>query len=202
MGELLQLHIELKGIKPSIWRSVCVPDWITLKQLHQVLQIAFGWQDCHLYEFDILGRRYIDYDDEYSVDTPPAKASKARLGLCLLGKKSFTYVYDFGDYWVHKITVKKSIPMIDGDASPFCLDGKRACPPEDVGGVGGYEDMLVALSDPEHEEHDSINAWLGGQFLPDVFDQALVDRQLFKLKFKQPSARTLAAAQLKSWDFE
>jgi Plasmid pRiA4b ORF-3-like protein len=202
MSELLQLRIELKGIKPAIWRSVCVPSWITLTQLHQVIQIAFGWSDCHLYEFEIFGRHYSNYDSSGDYGDVPAKAGKARLGLCLLGSTSFHYTYDFGDDWVHKISVKKAIPFLDANFSPFCLGGARACPPDDCGGVGGYENMLAVLANPEDEEYSSMRDWLGGDFDPERFDPAIVDLRLLTLNFKKPSARTLATARLKASDSE
>jgi hypothetical protein len=188
MSELLHLHIQLNGIKPAIWRAVAVPDWITLKQLHQVIQIAFAWEDCHLYEFQIAGHRYADYDSDWDFDEPALKAGKAVLGLCLLGKKAFTYTYDFGDDWVHKITVKKSIPMIDSAYSSVCLGGARAAPPEDIGGIGGYENMLTILENPDdEEEYGRMQEWLGNDYEPEVFNQSRVDRLLLKLKFKLKS---------------
>jgi Plasmid pRiA4b ORF-3-like protein len=193
MAELLHLHIELVGIKPSIWRLVAVPDWITLKQLHRVIQTAFAWEDCHLYEFDIAGQRYADYDSDWDFDEPAAKADKAHLVHCLSGKKTFTYTYDFGDDWVHKVTIKKSVPLPEANFSPVCLGGARAAPPDDVGGIGGYENMLAILADPNDDEYGQMKEWLNDDYEPDVFDQSRVDRLLLKIRFKRPPAKVLGA---------
>ncbi|MFN3334675.1 MAG: plasmid pRiA4b ORF-3 family protein, partial [Caldilinea sp.] len=90
----------------------------------------------------------------------------------VIGKntKRFRYTYDFGDDWVHVIEVEKILPYEQGRVYPLCLAGKRACPPEDVGGVWGYESFLATLSDPSDPEHEAMLEWVGGEFDPEEFD--------------------------------
>jgi hypothetical protein len=84
--------------------------------------------------------------------------------------RAFLYEYDFGDSWEHEIVVEKVLPAVEGIRYPICIAGKRACPPEDCGGVGGYERMLDIIANPKHEEHAEMLEWLGGSFDPEAFD--------------------------------
>ncbi|MBN1577265.1 MAG: plasmid pRiA4b ORF-3 family protein [Chitinispirillaceae bacterium] len=106
---------------------------------------------------------------------------------------SFTYEYDFGDSWEHLITVKRILP----DNNTFagfaeCIDGKRACPPEDCGGIGGYVELLDIISNPRHKEYRSMIEWLGGPIDPEAFDMKKVNRFLKKIKWKHPTVKQLA----------
>ena len=98
-------------------------------------------------------------------------------------RKKFYWEYDMGDSWLHEIVVEKIAPAeapLKGAA--VCLDGARACPPEDCGGIGGYENLLSILRDPKHEEHASMLDWVGEEFDPEAFDLAAVDKSLRRLK--------------------
>jgi hypothetical protein len=166
-------RISLKEISPQIWRSVQVPGSFTLGDFHDVIQIAMGWENCHLHSFEINNRSYgaegdddlMDYyEDDYTLDD-----------LELAEKQRFLYTYDFGDDWRHQILVSKIIPAFQAEDEdkiyPLCLNGKRACPPEDIGGIYGYERILDSLKegdlhsemewmkdyDSEHFDADSIN---------------------------------------------
>jgi hypothetical protein len=160
---LLQLHIQLADIKPAIWRRVIVPETITLAKLHLVIQVAMGWTDSHLHEFEIAGKRYGIPDPDDAFGPSVVAESRARLGASLMGMRSFRYVYDFGDDWVHKIKVEKMLPP-DACAVPTCIGGANACPPEDVGGPYGYSEFLHAMADPAHPEHEDLLEWNGGPF--------------------------------------
>ncbi len=197
MHKLFHISVELKGIKPKIWRKICVPDWITLKQLHDVLQVALGWSDCHLYEFEIYGNRFGEPDPDFDLGEPITSTTLARLSSCLMGKKSFNYIYDFGDHWVHSLQITSVSDLPEVTFTPLCLDGARSCPPEDVGGVGGYENMLEILSDSNHSEFDSMTQWVGDEFDSQAFNLAQVNIALSTIKLKRPSEKTLAAAQKK-----
>jgi Plasmid pRiA4b ORF-3-like protein len=197
MHELFHIRVELKGVKPKIWRKICVPNWITLKQLHNVLQIAVGWSDYHLYEFEIYGNRFGEPDPDFDFGEPITSANIARLSSCLMGKKSFSYIYDFGDHWVHSLKVTSVSALPEVTFTPICLDGAQACPPEDVGGVGGYENMLEILADPKHSEFDSMMQWVGDGFDSQAFNLARVNMALSTIKLKRPSDKTLAAAHKK-----
>jgi hypothetical protein len=166
-----EIKITLKDSRPPIWRRVQVPATLTLYELHKVIQAVMGWQDYHLHYFLIDGQYYGDpEDDEYGdMGTIDENDFKLRQVIRRAGQK-FTYEYDFGDSWQHELKVEKALELEKRLRAPVCVDGKRACPPEDVGGVHGYALFLEALRDPEHEEHESYLTWVGGQFDPDAFD--------------------------------
>ena len=178
----LQLHIELAWIKPKIWRRIVVPESITLAKLHQVLQIAFDWEDCHLHEFEIRGERFGISDPEF--DWEPIRSEKRiQLKTALGAALSFRYIYDFGDHWEHRIKVEKRSP---GDPEfvrhLLCLAGANAAPPEDVGGPPGYEEFVAALSNPDHPEHLQMSQWYGNTFDPACFDDKAINLALLDLK--------------------
>ena len=168
MASVHQLKVTIVGIKPSVWRRVVVPSGITLAELHKVVQAAFGWWDYHLHEFEIGGVRYGIVDGEDW--DPPKDERRARLDKPAPAGSSFTYTYDFGDDWRHKVTVEK-VALADRSVKyPACIGGRRARPPEDCGGVWGYQNLLAVLADPHDEEHASVREWVGGSFDPDAFD--------------------------------
>ncbi|MCI1187356.1 plasmid pRiA4b ORF-3 family protein [Hymenobacter sp. DH14] len=159
MANLLQLKIALRYLRPPIWRRVEVPDTLTFWELHFVLQILFDWQNSHLFEFR-QGRGSIN---DFLTGSPPVLPGDAdnmpewqldpretTLDEVLAKPKDkLTYVYDFGDYWEHDIVVEKVIPLAAGHPTPAvrCLTGKRAAPPEDIGGFPGYEQLLDVLAE-------------------------------------------------------
>ncbi|MGH9001489.1 MAG: plasmid pRiA4b ORF-3 family protein [Acidimicrobiia bacterium] len=171
-----QLKATILGTKPPIWRRVVVPEDTTLARLHDVLQATFGWWDCHLHEFEIDGVRYgMDDGDDWN---PPKDERRARLRNLVEADSSFLYWYDFGDDWRHKVVVEKVLPAQAGVTYPACTGGRRACPPEDCGGPWGYQSFLEAISDPVHEEHESMLEWVGGTFDPEAFDPGDLHQRL------------------------
>lgn len=173
--DLLLLHIKLKGITPTIWRRFAVPENITLGRLHHVIQAVMGWDDFHMHEFEIAGERYGTPDPEGWGAEVKSEARKTLIK-ALSGKKTFDYIYDFGDDWRHHIKIEKKLPAVACPRVPYCIDGANACPPEDVGGGPGYEDFLQAMADPEHPEHDAMLEWYGEAFDPAAFDCERVNR--------------------------
>jgi hypothetical protein len=172
---IYQLKITLNEVKPPVWRRVLVPD-CTLVDLHEVIQVVMGWQNYHLYEFEVGGRRYTDPRGMDELDMEDA--SKVRLGkVATKVKAKLRYIYDFGDYWKHEILVEKVLPREAKKAYPACIDGKRSCPPEDVGGPWGYMEFMEAIGDPAHERHDEFMEWRAG-FDPEIFDLNAVNRRL------------------------
>jgi hypothetical protein len=162
------LKIKLAEIEPDIWRQFVVPADITLDRLHDVIQVVMGWTDSHLYEFLIGNRRYTELP-EFEEDG--LEAGKYRLG-DLLDQKggAFDYRYDFGDNWLHIITIEDDRyenPALVSEIE--CLDGARACPPEDIGGVFGYDEFCDAVNNPDHEEHEHIRQWYGEPYDSDAF---------------------------------
>jgi hypothetical protein len=168
-GEVYQLKVTLLDTKPPIWRRVVVDGSITLDQLHEVIQAAFGWWNYHLHEFEVGRRRYgIPYpDDDWG--EPRQDERRTRLEAIAGERSTFRYTYDFGDGWDHRVVVEKVLPRSD-TAVPACIDGRRACPPEDCGGPWRYAELLDILADPMHPEHDQRREWLGGPFDTEAFD--------------------------------
>lgn len=180
-GSVLQLKIMLKGSKPPIWRRVLVPAGMPLAQLHLVIQGVFDWLDYHLHHFQTGGFRGPTYapvapdgeDDFYGERS--LDESKVTVGELLPAVGStMTYTYDFGDNWEHGITVEKILASDDGGPLPRCTAGRGAAPAEDSGGIWGWMDIVQAVNDPSHEEHEQYREWLGlgpGEALdPKAFD--------------------------------
>jgi hypothetical protein len=175
----LHLRVELKGSWPPIWRRLQVPDRVSLPDLHLVIQGAFGWQGYHLHEFIINGLHYGDPDNDEWEEPGVQDESGVRLRSLGLREGDFLeYIYDFGDGWEHLVTVEKVLDSGRGARQPSCFGGKRACPPEDVGGLPGYREFLEAMSDPSHAEHDDYVAWIGGAFDPGAFDLAEANQRV------------------------
>jgi hypothetical protein len=175
------LRVQLLEIEPPIWRLFTVPADITLDRLHDVIQIVMGWSDSHLYEITIEEKRYME-NPEPGEDG--AASGKYRLGELIKRKgEKFHYVYDFGDNWEHELVLENSrFSSQDQDAELACLEGERACPPEDVGGAPGYLEFLKALNDPNHEDHQSYIEWSGGDYVPDSFDVDVVNWELMQYR--------------------
>jgi hypothetical protein len=162
-GEIYQIKVTLLGTDPPIWRRLLVPADLTLERLHDVLQLAVGWEDCHMHEFRIGKQRFGKPDPLERAFGRPRTASErtARLFTVLdKARAKAVYTYDFGDGWDHEIVVEKCLTPEPGRAYPACLAGERHGPPEDCGGLPGFHDMLEAISDPRHEQHDEILEWL------------------------------------------
>lgn len=157
-----------------------------LHRLHRVIQDVMGWYDCHLHHFLTDDGRYCEPDpDEFDFGFgPPTKNEKRYTvsDLAPVEKSKFIYEYDFGDGWLHKIVLEKILPHDTSFKHPVCLAGRNACPPEDCGGIGGYEDLKQILADPEHIEHDEMKMWLDREFDPVFFDLAGANLLLSQLK--------------------
>ena len=127
-----------------------------------------GWENYHLYDFEVGGEHYTD--PRGMADLDMEDASRVKLGqVAPEGKAKFRYTYDFGDNWQHEVLVEKVVSPEEGQTYPVCIDGKRACPPEDVGGPWGYMEFAEAIRDPEHEQHEEFLEWRG-EFDPEAFD--------------------------------
>ena len=174
---IYQLKITLKDFRPPIWRRVQVKSDITLGKLHQIIQASMGWTNSHLHGFSIEGVEYGQPLPE--LDLEIKNEQKVKLSKVVTGeKKKFFYTYDMGDSWEHEILVEKVLPYDPLVRYPVCLTGKRACPPEDCGGVWGYAEFLEAITQPDHPEHESMLEWVGGAFEPDAFILSEVNQLL------------------------
>jgi hypothetical protein len=176
VGQVYQLKITLRDIKPPVWRRVQVKD-CTLPKLHDIIQTCMGWDGYHLHAFDIGGVQYSEPDPDGMMDAEDER--KFKLGQFVrLGYKKFSYTYDFGDNWDHTIQVEKVLDAEPGVRYPRCIAGKRACPPEDCGGPWGYANFLEAIQNPKHPEHEEMLEWAGGEFDPEAFDIEAVNEEL------------------------
>ncbi|WP_345428988.1 plasmid pRiA4b ORF-3 family protein, partial [Pseudonocardia xishanensis] len=173
--KIFELEIVLAGVRPSVRRRVQVPGEIDLAVLHEVVQSAVGWTNSHLHEFEIAGRRYGMPDPDWP-GQDVVDESKGKLFRLVKQGDRFGYVYDFGDNWAHEITVDKVLGAEPGVRYPRCVAGQGACPPEDVGGIWGYEEFQAVMADPSHPDHDERREWAGGEFDPHRFDPAEADR--------------------------
>ncbi len=175
---LYQLKVTLAESDPPIWRRVVVPATMTLKQLHLVLQVVMGWTNFHLYQFRLGEALFGDpEDDDYGMGVRPA-GRKRLSALVKEGVESFVYEYDLGDDWQHDVVVEETV-MTDGYRGyPAYLEGERACPPEDSGGIDRYHEILEVIREPEHEEYEDWLQWLGEDFDPEMFDRRGVNRTL------------------------
>ena len=189
-NQVYQFKITLKGTKPPIWRRILVPETYTFWDLHVAIQDAMGWDDYHLHEFTLLspktGRKVkigipSDEDADFGWKVLADWNQKIAHYFSLDNSKA-DYVYDFGDGWEHSIKLEKILPRETGVAYPRCIGGKRACPPEDCGGIGGYAEFLEAIGDPANELHEDMLDWVGGSFDPDDFDPNDVE-------FEDPDSR-------------
>jgi hypothetical protein len=184
-----QFKISLDGIKPTIWRRIQVPAEYSFWDLHVAIQDAMGWDDYHLHEFEMkdpetqetvrigIPDDEIDWGREtvagWDVKIPDYFTENNRLA---------KYLYDFGDGWLHRVRFEKAEISIPTRVYPVCLAGKQACPPEDVGGIWGYESFLNIIRDPTHEEYEEMLEWAGEEFDPNRFEPD-------KVKFCDPAER-------------
>ncbi len=173
---IYQVKITLEHIAPPIWRRVQTND-CSLDELHDIIQVCMGWEDEHMYAFVIDGKEFgqesqADYDSCY-----------VRLSRVVeKGHTRFRYDYDFGDDWRHSIDIERTLPAEEGVRYPRCLNGERACPPEDCGGPYGYPYFLDKIQNPEHEEHEEALEWISDDFDPEKFDLDQVNEELCQLR--------------------
>lgn len=174
LRSIYQLKVALKGARPPIWRRLQIASSDNLEDLHIALQIVMGWTNDHLHEFSMGRVRYGIPDEDFPSDI--LDEADYRLAQVLRKEKdTLNYDYDFGDGWVHTVVLEKILPFSTDAVLPVCLKGSRACPPEDIGGVGGYEMFLETISDPSHPEYEEMLEWIGGDFDPEHFDLAEVN---------------------------
>ena len=178
-GLVYQIKIVLKDVKPSVWRKFQVRGDATLYDLHFILQEIMGWLGGHLHQFTIDGKRYSvpDYEFESAFESIDERIVKIK-DVIDSEKEKIIYEYDFGDGWEHSLTVEKILPVEKGVRYPVCLDGRRACPPEDCGGPYGYKEFLDAVNNPGHSEHKSMLEWIGGEFDPEDFNLREINEAL------------------------
>jgi hypothetical protein len=177
------LRIELQGIEPLIWRRVAVSTAMSFADVHRVVQAAMGWLDCHLWHFELDGRRYaMRLPSEPGWKERYQDAERETLGTLLDGGlRRMDYVYDMGDFWEHSIIVEKvSAPLPDVKYPQF-LGGERRCPPENCGGPDGYYKFLKSISSKQHRVREDAVRRYGGPYDPDDIDEPKIVRALAKI---------------------
>ena len=164
---IARLLVKLDHIEPVIWRRIEVPVTTSLKGLHDIIQAVMLFKDYHLFEFNAGSRRYAVPDPEWDFGRETYAARNVRIGaLVERGITTFHYTYDFGDDWRHSITVEAVTDAASAIDYPHFVDGERRAPPDDVGGLPGFEDFLTAMAKPGHAQHREVLEWYGGLFDP------------------------------------
>jgi len=206
-AKLYTMKITLLGVEPPVWRRFVAPSFMKLHHFHLFLQDIMGWNNFHLYAFTIKGNRFASLPSTFAADTvwdTEPSYSADDYELCQLIKPGMTlyYEYDFGGGWKHEIIVENDTAR-DGQKHCFyCVEGERACPPEDCGGVHGYEELLRIISDTEHPEHDEKIRWLkfrdnrDGHFDSEYFDPDVCNR---KMKVRRPASVADQKAKQTAW---
>jgi hypothetical protein len=179
---VFQFKITLRDSKPPIWRRIQVRD-CTLDKLHEHIQTSMGWTNSHLHHFNI-GEQFYGSPTllEESMDEMGCADSTTTMlsHVVPTGRKGFRfrYEYDFGDSWEHEVLFEGCVEAEPGRKYPVCVAGKRACPPEDIGGVWGYADFLEAIGNKKHPQHDEMLESFGDDFDPDEFDPAAATKRM------------------------
>jgi hypothetical protein len=201
IDSIARLKITLDDVEPQVLRRIEVPLNIRLDRLHLVLQAAMGWTNSHLWEIRVreVGFGPPGMREFAGFQGGPLNAAKATLIDVLenIGAKTLKYLYDFGDGWEHTIKLERILDPAPGVSYPLLIAASGACPPEDIGGVPGYEEFLAAIADPEHERHDEIVEWHGDDFDPSAVDADRINAafaDLAKRWTRKPAVRKSKAA--------
>lgn len=175
MSQHLVYHfkISLLGVYPLVWRRFKVNSKTPLSKFHTIIQCFMGWEHFHLYKFEYKWQCF-EYDGNCSPSTTLEE-------LNMVKGSSLNYSYDFGDNWEHTLELEKIIPKIKRERVPYCLDGKRACPPEDCGGPWGYKHYLSALKSKKGSKYRDAVEIIGRHFDPKKFDKSAVNKEIFDL---------------------
>lgn len=178
----IQFKVTLRYIRPPIWRRVLLPDNCTLAHLHDVIQVAMGWHDSHMHTFRISGAYYTSKQmcemEDMGMRTERDDRALLR-DVAGRPKQKFMYEYDPGDSWEHDIVVEKVLPIDTQAKYPACLDGARACPPEDCGSFPGYSDILEAMkASKKTAEQKELLEWVGEDYDPEQFDLEAMNKRL------------------------
>ncbi|MCB9228486.1 MAG: plasmid pRiA4b ORF-3 family protein [Deltaproteobacteria bacterium] len=178
----VDFHISIIGTDPLVWRKVRLSNHMTLNDLHWAIQGAFGWENAHLHAFYVNTGR-ISGNEMDDLDDPDGDENTDSNGISIHDlieqrEKKFTYEYDFGDSWHHEIKIVGTEPLETPMKVPECIDGERCCPPEDCGGVWGFENFLEVMADPSHEEYADMKDWYGRRFNAEKFSIADANKEI------------------------
>jgi hypothetical protein len=168
--EVFAIKVTLLGTSPPVWRRILVPRDITLRNIHRTLQAVMGWTNSHLHQF-VFPRQKRKVANEH----------QTTLGELIgtVGARLW-YEYDFGDGWQHELLLEEVL-LGDDSFQQICVAGKGCCPPEDSGGPHGFAELLEALQDANHPNHEDACEWLG-DFDPESFSADEINRRLRRRK--------------------
>ena len=172
---VVHIKVTLNDIRPPIWRRLRVPDSMNLGQLSMLIQAAMGWDGGHMHAFEIGG---LQYGDPEWLEDGENEDQMTIQKLMRDGISRFGYTYDFGDNWDHAVLIEKKAPPPGSPRAPACVDGARACPPEDCGGPPGYDGLIAALAAPDKPSNRELLEWAGEDFDPEYFSQEEVNARL------------------------
>jgi hypothetical protein len=189
---VITIRLELQDAVPAIWREVSVPVTTSLRTLHDVFQAAVPFDSCHLFMFKVGDRRYGVPDPEWGAEMKDARNLRIN-ALLDRGVETLSYTYDFGDNWVFDVRLGPA-SADDGGPYPRFLGGARRGPPEDVGGVPGFEEFLEVMADLDHERHSEMVRWYGSRFDPENIDRTGIGARMEKLVRRRDSGRQAYAA--------
>lgn len=176
--DVYRFKIELQYIRPKIWREIEVPGNYSFWDLHVAITNVMGWHDYHLHQFtiedpntgdDVMLLQPNEEDLDWGIETRDDH-EEGIADYFSMANWTCEYEYDFGDSWMHLIILEEISERDWSYFYPLFLDGWGTCPPEDVGGPGGYKTFLKVLEDPENIEHDHYKSWVGWNFDPDAFN--------------------------------
>jgi hypothetical protein len=168
--QITEITVTLEYVEPKVSRGLDVPSDISLDRLHMILQAAFGWHNAHLYQFCIgepyqMGaERWVMPDFAESPEDLPANKTTLAQAVAKADAAGLTYLYDFGDDWIHRIEIGNTGDPKPGQTYPRLTDVTGTCPPEDIGGPPGYQMFVEVMADPKHPEHNDLKEWYGGNF--------------------------------------
>jgi hypothetical protein len=190
---IARLRISLDDIRPEIWRVVEIQTSASLRAVHDVIQAAMGWQDCHLWEFDASGHRYGLPDPQWPINDLAAAKNTRLSTLIERGVRTMTYTYDLGDDWRHTVSIE-AVEQGDGKVTyPRFVSGQGRCPPEDVGGRPGFESFLEAIADPAHPEHRALLRWYGRPYDPEDMGECAAKRRIGIIARRRLAAKAAGA---------
>ena len=181
--EVAQVKVTLLDVAPPIWRRVLVPLDLSLRRLHDTIQVTMGWYEQHAHEFEIGERRYGE-PDAWTDGLGPRVHKDSSIELAALlerGVERFYYTYDFGDDWRHEILIERTLSADPAAEYPCFVAGERRCPPEDCGGPPGYEAFLEAVTDPRHLRHAEVLDWYGEPYDPEDIERETIVVQLSRI---------------------
>lgn len=181
MGKTLEFSIVLNETNPPVWRQLIIPDSFSLYELHHAIQLAFDWRNYHLYNFIVNDKAYGDPSLLEDLDCLSDKLVNISSIFKTTGS-TVIYEYDFGDGWIHNIKLEKIAENLAEIKYPICIDGSMACPPEDCGGISGYEHLLKVVKNSKHPEYKEMVQWLGKVFDPEAFHLQKVNKELKKIR--------------------